>query len=745
MRLVTLTGVGGCGKTRLALRVCEEMASFSIDGVHLVELASLTDPHLLPTVLATAVGLSKVAGDAPLAALIAFFRPSRRLLLLDNCEHLVEAVADLTMTLLLSCPQLQILTTSREALAIPGESLYRVQPLALPSMDIAAQPSAAMIAPCDSIRLFVERARMVSHTFTLTDRNAPAVARICRRLDGIPLCIELAAAWITTLTPEQIAARLDHDLSLLTSTNRRTLPRHQTLRATVDWSCRLLSEQERDLLWRLAIFRGGWNLDAAEAISADAKGGVTSQQVVILLRQLANKSLIAVDDSGGYGVRYRLLEPIREVLYEKIVEAGEETDLQQRHLAYYARLADGAEIGLSGADQQQWLDRLEIEHDNLRLALKQGSAHSRESAAIAAQIASRIWRFWLVRGYDAEGRRWLEQALTRGHPSDQMRVRLLYGAGVLARLQLDLEAAQRFAEEQLHLAQRLGDSRGIADSHGVMGWIEEFVGRYQKAFNHFSERLAIFRSLGDQRGIAYALRGLGETATALGMCSEARAWLNEALKIFLRLSDWRYTAQMWNDLGILAHNENEPDIARSYFQLSLAAYRKVHDRHGVASLLLNLSRLALTQHNLPGAVACHEEAVQQIRRLADKLLSAAMWSNQARLAYAAGDLTAAGAAITQAIRLRCEIHHRPGIVEDLEQCATLALATHRTARAVCLWGATEHARNVMHMPLPIRDQTLRAQQIDHARNHLSPAAFDSAWQTGWSMSWEETIGHAIGD
>lgn len=744
VRLVTLTGAGGCGKTRLALRICEEMASFSIDGVHLVDLASLTDPHLLPTVLATAVGLSKVAGDAALAAMIEVLRPSRRLLLLDNCEHLVEAVAALTTTLLRSCPQVQILTTSREALAIPGEFIYRVQPLALPSIEMMAQPSAAMIAQYDSIRLFVERARATLHTFTLTDRNALAVARICRRLDGIPLCIELAAGWIAILTPEQIAAQLEHDLSLLTSASRRTLPRHQTLRATVDWSYRLLSEQERELIRRLAIFRGGWDLNAAGAIAANVKGAVTAQQVVMLLRQLANKSLIVVDDPAGHGARYRLLEPIREALHEKIIEAGEETELQQRHLAYYARLTDGADIGLAGAGQQRWLDQLEIEHDNLRLALKRGSEHSAESAAIAAQMASRIWRFWLVRGHYAEGRLWLEQALARGLPSDPVRVRLLYGAGVLARLQLDLEAAQRFAEEQLHLAQRLGDSRGIADSHGVMGWIAEFTGAYQEAFSHFNERLSISRSLEDQRGVAYALRGLGETATALGRHPEARAWLNEALMIFLRLRDRRYTAQMWNDLGILAHNENEPEIARSYFQRSLAAYHEVNDRHGVALLLLNLSRLALTQHDTPGAVAYHEEAVQQIRRLADKLLTASMWSNQARLEYAAGDLTAAETAIAQAIRLRYELNHRPGIVEDLEQCAALALATHHAIRAVCLWGAAERARSIMHMPAPIRDQALRAQQIDHVRSHLSLAAFESAWQTGWSMSWEQAIGYAIG-
>lgn len=396
VRLVTLTGAGGCGKTRLALRIGEEVKSFYTDGVHLVELAALVEPHLLPTVLATTVGVGIVAGDAALAALVDFLRSSRRLLILDNCEHLIEAVADAVVTLLLACPHLQILTTSREVLAIPGEFVYRVQPLALPSMQVDAQPSAAAIVRCDGVRLFVERARAASNTFVLTDQNASAVARICHRLDGIPLCIELAAAWVATLAPEQIAARLEHDLSLLTTDSRRTLQRHQTLHTAIDWSYRLLSAKERTLLRRLAVFRGGWSLEAAEAVVADDQDGgrmIAAQEVLMLLRQLANKSLIVVEDSLKSGARYRLLEPLREVLYEKLIEAEEQTQLQQRHLAYYTRLAEAAEAGLSGADQQQWLDRLETEHDNLRLALKWGSEHSGEPTGMAARLAARIWRF----------------------------------------------------------------------------------------------------------------------------------------------------------------------------------------------------------------------------------------------------------------------------------------------------------------------------------------------------------------
>ncbi|GIV69760.1 tetratricopeptide repeat protein [Caldilinea sp.] len=745
VRLLTLTGAGGCGKTRLALRVGEEMAPFYPDGVQIVELAALVEPHLLPTVLATTVGLSKVSDSA---ALLDFLRPSQQLFILDNCEHLVNAVAELAVALLLACPRLQILTTSREALAVPGEFVYRIQPLALPTMQAGMTPSAIALLQYDAIRLFVERARAASHAFRLTDQNAAAVASICHRLDGMPLCIELAAAWVAVLTPEQIAARLEHDFSLLASAGRRPTLRHQTLQAAIDWSYRLLAEPERTLLRRLSVFRGGWTLEAAEAIAADeegVQGMIAPHQVLMLLRRLINKSLVVVESSPESGARYRLLEPVREVLHAKLSASGEAPALQRRHLGYYARLAEAAELELSGANQPAWLERLETEHDNLRAALKWGCEQRGEPAQKAAHLAARIWRFWLVRGHYAEGRHWLEQALSDGHPSDTVRLRLLYGAGVLARLQIDLNAARRFAEEQLHLARRLDDRQGIADGYGVLGWIEEFLGNYQTALNCFTERLTLSRALNNSRGIAYALRGLGETATSLGRYGEAEAWLHEALTIFLQLGDQRYVAQIWNDLGVLAHHANRPGIAAPYFQLSLAVHRRLDDKHGVAMTLLHLSRCAALQQDIPGAVAYHDAATQQVRGAADRLLQAALWSNQARLAFENGNCDEADVAAAQALRLRRELNHRPGVVEDLEQCAATALARRHATRAVCLWSAAEHFRTLMQMPLPLSDQTLHAQRLALAHSQLTQAEFLAAWQAGGAMSWEQATIYAIGE
>lgn len=325
-----------------------------------------------------------------------------------------------------------------------------------------------------------------------------------------------------------------------------------------------------------------------------------------------------------------------------------------------------------------------------------------------------------------------------------MRVRLLYGAGVLARLQLDLTAAQRFAEEQQRLARSLGDRQGIADSCGVMGWVEEFLGNYQKALNCFNKRLTLSRALDNRRGVAYALRGLGETATALGMYDEADAWLNEALTIFLQLGDQRYVAQLWNDLGQLARHANRLAVAEPFFQLSLTAHRRLNDKHGIATALLNLSRLALMRQDGEGA-AYHREAAQSLREMADKLLHAALWSNQARLAVWAGNGDEADIAILQALRLRRELNHRPGVVEDLEQCAETAFAKHQAVRALCLWAAADHFRSTMQMPLPRSEQSLYAQRLELARVHLDQAEALAAWQAGQVMSWEQAILYALGE
>jgi predicted ATPase len=465
-RLVTLIGAGGCGKTRLALRIGEKLAQEYEHGAWLVEFASLADPQLAPNAVAAAFNLNERTDQPFLSVLADFLRPRQALLILDNCEHLVEAVAHLVGALLRACPRLQILATSRETLGVPGEIVYSVQPLALPPAQPGVQPSRTAVEGYDAIQLFVERAHTALRTFTLTDENAPAIVRICRRLDGLPLGIELAAAWMNLLNPEQIAGRLERDFNFLMSGSRTVLPRHQTLRAAIEWSYHLLSAAERLLLRRLAVFEGGWMLDAAEAVTTGAASGNASfakDQVLSLLRQLVNKSLVTVNWSAEGAARYRLLEPIREYLWEKLIEAKEEEQIRNRHLEFFVHLAETAEPALKSDRQLAWLDRLDQEQDNLRAALTWSM--SQKKAEEGLRLAGALGHYWEMRFELGEGGRWCEAVLVMANEDTDLqgslrRAKALFASGMLACYRFDLEFAHRRLEESFALYQALGDPAG---------------------------------------------------------------------------------------------------------------------------------------------------------------------------------------------------------------------------------------------------------------------------------------------
>lgn len=684
--------------------------------------------------------LSRGAIDDPLVALSNFIDSRRMLLVLDNCEHLVEAVARLVMTLLRTCPGLQIVATSREALAVPGEFIYPVQPMSLPPALPGASLRAAELMQYEAIQLFVARGQAVFPDFVLTDHNAGTVAAICQRLDGIPLGIELAAAWMSTLTPQQLFEHLQADFTLLVDHRRGALPRHQTLRAAIEWSYRLLSEPERALLRCLAIFRGAWSLATAEAIAEEAEIHST-HQLLHALNRLIGKSLILVDDRGEDEVWYRLSEPLREYLLAALSEE-EEARVQERRLRYYAHLAEAAESGLSGDQQQRWLNSLEREHDNLRAALGWGCDHVGTPAQLAAQVAAHIWRFWLVRGHYAEGRRWLEQILARAAPDEEIRIRLLYGAGVLARLQLDLDAAIRFAREQLQRATQLNDLRGLADGYGVLGWIEELLGNLQQAMTFFEQRLLLSRQLNHPRGVAYALRGLGEIATVQGKYVEAGASLQEAFSIFTELGDHRYLAQIWQDLGRLAYHENHLERAEVALQASLTIYQEVGDRYKIADLWLDLSRLALACDDLALAVAHQEAAARLIQDRVDRLLEAASSMNRARIALRQQHPSAARHCVKQALYRFNLLHHRTKVVEGIGLAAAIAMAEHQPARALYLWSAAEHFRRQMGFLLPTCEARRQQQQLDELCMQLPADDFTSIWRTSQEWSLEQAVAEA---
>lgn len=522
-----------------------------------------------------------------LTTLIYFLQPKQLLLVLDNCEHLVEACAQFIEVLLRTCPKLRILTTSRELLGITGETAWRVPPLSLP--DPNHLPPIESLTQYEAIRLFWERAAVVSPGFALTSQNAPAITQICQRLDGIPLAIELAAARVKVLSVEQIAARLDDRFRLLTGGSRTALRRQQTLQATIDWSYELLSEKERILLRRLAVFTGGYTLEAAEAVCAQE--GIDQHEVLDLLSQLVDKSLV-VKEEKGRTARYWLLETIRQYSLDKLAEAREMTALHSWHLTFFVELAEQAEPQLKGADQKLWLERLEIEHDNLRAALEWSKTEI-SRAVEGLRLAGALWPFGEVRGFLSEGRRWIEGLLAVvGNTQASVRAKALRGAGVLASHQGDYERAATFLQESLVLLQQLGDKRGAALSLNNLGIVARNQGDYARATALYEEALVLWRELGDKRGIAASVANLAIVARNQKDYSRATKLYEEGLLLFRQLGNKMGMAITLNNLGVIAEDQGNYERAIMLYKESLVLHNELGNKLGTWGCLSNLAAVA---------------------------------------------------------------------------------------------------------------------------------------------------------
>ena len=468
-RLLTLYGSGGVGKTRLVLQLARAVLGEFPDGEWFVELAPLADPKLVPQTVATALGLKEVPGRPIAQTLAEHLKDRQALLLLDNCEHLLDACAQLAETLLRACPQVKMLASSREALGVGGEQVFRVPSLTLPDPDRTVTPEA--IAQSEAVQLFVDRAMLVRSDFRLTDRNASSIASICRRLDGIPLAIELAAARVRSLSAEEINRRLDQRFLLLTGGSRTALPRQQTLRSLIDWSYDLLGEPERLALQRLSVFAEGWTEAAAAQVCAG--DGVQAHDVLDLLASLCDKSLVLAEERDGH-TRYRLLETVRQYARERLLEQMNGEAVRGRHLEHYLRHAEQAAAGMQGAEQLRWLRDLEEEHDNLRSALEWSLvAPTPAATASGLRLCAALQRFWLMRGHLSEGRaccaRILE--LTAAEAPTRERADVLNAAGVLAYHQLDRVAAREQHAQSLAIRRALGDRRGAAVSLNNLGML----------------------------------------------------------------------------------------------------------------------------------------------------------------------------------------------------------------------------------------------------------------------------------
>ena len=520
-RLVTLTGAGGSGKTRLALEAATARLGAGHDGVWLVELAGLGDPALVPAATASALGLTLPSQRPALEGLGAQLSQSRRLLILDNCEHLVAACAVVAEHLLGACSGLRILATSREPLRVPGEVTWRVPSLTLPAPGRSVKP--AELASYESVRLFCERAGDVASGFALGEDNAGAVAEICLRLDGMPLALELAAARVGALSPAQIAERLGDCLAVLTAGSRSALDRQQTLRATLSWSHALLTTAERALFRRLGVFAGTFALEAAEEVAAGE--GVDERQVADLLGRLVDKSLVVAEqDAGGY--RYRLLEPMRQYARELLVEAGEATTVEARHHAFYLELARAADPEGASAGPIVAAGRLEADHDNLRAALGWALRHEPEQAL---RLAVHMWPMWMAGSHFQEGSRWLQAALAAAPAPTELRAEALRAAcGLEVRLGRT-GGVSELGIERVEIFRALGDRRAVAHALDEVGVYEYMAGRYDRAERLYAESRALAEELDDRKVAAAVLHSVGVLAQCRGDFAGAREALLDSL------------------------------------------------------------------------------------------------------------------------------------------------------------------------------------------------------------------------
>jgi predicted ATPase/class 3 adenylate cyclase/Tfp pilus assembly protein PilF len=739
VRLVTLTGPGGVGKTRLALQAAAEALPDFAHGAYVVNLAPISDPALVVATIAQTLGVKEHGSRPLLERLTDELREQQLLLLLDNFEQVLTAAPQLT-ELLVACPKLKLLITSREVLHLYGEHEFGVPPLSLP--DRAQLPPLERLMQYDAVRLFIERARALKADFAITNASAPAVAEICYRLDGLPLAIELAAARIKLFSPQALLSRLEHRLALLTGGGRDLPARHQTIRGAIDWSYHLLDAAEQRLFARLGVFVGGCMIEAAAAAcNAD---GALAIDVTDGVASLVDKSLLRLEGDADGEPRVSMLETIREYALERLEAEGEVEVLRRGHAEYYLVLAEAAEPALSGPQQGTWMERLEHEHDNLRAALA-WSQTAAPGAELGLRLAAALGEFWWVRGYLREGRAWLAQVLA--HPQAAApalaRTKALRSAGHLASDLGDLATGDALYTESLALSRALADQHGSATTLANMGHNAWNQGDLLRATALCEESLALHRELGDRHGSAWALCWLGAAARDMGDYVQSMAHFEASLALYQELGNTWGRVLVLHSMGDATCDQGETARATTLYQEALMLSRQVGHGDLTALALSNLGYISQMQGDSAQAQALLEESVAWLRQTKHQGLAWALY-RLGMVASAQGDDVRATAVLREALILQQQSGLMKGvIVRSLERLAGLAARQQRPARAAQLFGAAETLREAIGAPLPPSERVDYDRDVAGARAQLDEATFAAAWAQGCAMTLEQAIELAL--
>jgi predicted ATPase/class 3 adenylate cyclase len=700
-RLLTLIGPGGTGKTRLSLQLAADILPKFADGVWFIELAALADPELILQTIGSVVNVRAQIGMPLREILIDFLRAKNLLLILDNCEHLVEACAQLADELLRSAPALKIIASSREALGINGEKIYRVPSLSSPDQE---QDIRAGVEGFESIQLFVDRARSANPKFELTDKNQAFVAQICRRLDGIPLALELAAARVTVFSPEQIAARLDDRFKLLTGGSRTAMPRQQTLRALIDWSYDMLSEDERTLLRRLSVFSGGWAFEAAESTSPEL-------DVLNVMSQLVNKSLVTMDEESREP-RYRLLETVRQYARDKLLESGEAAEYRNRHLAYTVQLTERAELELFGSTALNWVEKLEAEHDNLRTAFEWGM----EQDLIAVlRMGGALPYYWYRRGYETEARKWIQDALERiealpGPEGEAARrqtaviAKAWMAASFMASSQGDTMGALAAAEKCGELARQIGDKRMLATVFIFGGSTRMMSGNSPLPDETMDEILAIARESDDPFALGMAMSSYGLSRLVKGEdITKAHQYMADGLALLKDLPNrFGYTMSLFG-MAMVARFQGRFDEARERFTDLLPIFQEMGDRHRTNMVYSEMAHMERLEGHYEKAVSMYRDTIRE-------------WNS---------------------------LGHRAAVANQLECFAFIAKIHEQSERSVTLLGAAEALREKIKIPMSQIEQIEYDREVADLKANLDENEFKKFWAAGRALSMDQALAFAL--
>ncbi len=745
-RLLTLTGPGGCGKTRLALAVAHDLSAFE-HGAWFADLSGLDDASLVPQVVATILGVPETHGDSLNETLTEYLRPKQLLLILDNCEHLRAACAALAQHLLEHCPDVLVLATSREPLNVPDETVWLVPSLSLPDRDSFT----SSIAESEAVQMFIARASEALPDFHIDDGNAATIAQICRRLDGIPLALELAAARVKLLDVVQIAARLDDSLQLLTRGSYAAAPRHQTLRATLDWSYQLLQPRERTLFIRLAVFAGGFTLEAVEAICADESASLNPNAEALhvadmldVLANLVDKSLVMIAKrTTGEAVRYRLLEPIRQYALEALRKAEAEAVIRDRYLAYFVEFAEQAEMQLKSKSQLLWLRRLEKDHDNLRAALA-WCAQDASRNVVGLRLAKALHLFWQRRGYWSEGRRWLQQTVAnydaRRNPQtssgDLYLARAIVAEGWLAYSQGDYGGTRESLERGLDLAQALDDPVTVALALGLQAQLTSYAGNVADALLLSEAGVASARRSGERWTLAWADHIHGMILYRRDEAA-ARVALDESERLFREAGDKWLIAAHLNVLGYITANAGQLEAARDLFEEALTIGNELEDKNLQLLESGNLAHLAQLQGDTTRAAELYEQALAQARDLGVKEKIATNLDGLGHIRLIQGDLDTASQLLRESLRLVQEIGYQSVVPIVLAGLGHIAAAQGQATRAARVMGAIDAWLATRAERLDADAKAALEQDSAAVRAAMSPEEFEASFASGRTLTLEQ--------